>query len=187
MADLLEQLRTGTRPLHDRLDGAALSARVMDGTLSAEDYRRLIDWQLHAHLVAEHGLLGFAWPGDYRYVSRLPALLAEMTHLGLSMPNVEPLAVPRSMAEATGRAYVWSVLRSVGDMILGHLRGNVALRDCGPFPFYDFQRREGLAQWRKFVAFAKTLDMDAGAQETCVAAAKEVFGVFASVGERSLD
>ncbi len=178
MADLLERLRTATRPLHDKLDGAPISTSVMDGTLTAEDYRVLVAWQLRAHLVAEEGLAEFGWPGEYRYVARLPALLAEAGHLRLVVPEVTSLAAPGSLAEAMGRAYVLEGSSLGGNMILGHLKGNEGLKASAPFAFYDFQRREGLGQWRGFLAFVRTIDFGDAEVEVCEAAAVRVFEIF---------
>ncbi len=181
MADLLAQLRTATRPLHDDLDGAPISTSVTDGTLTAEDYRTLIEWQLKAHLVAEHGLADFDWPGEYRYVARLPALRGEAAQLRIGEPKVESLPAPRSLAEAVGRAYVLEGSSLGGNMILGQLKSNERLADAAPFAFYDFQRREGLRQWRQFTAFAKTLDLIAAEEAESRAAAVETFKVFGGV------
>ena len=184
MVDLLQALRTGTRALHEELDGAALSARITDGTLTAEDYRRLLTWQYHAHAVAENGLEGFDWPRDYRYRRRGPALLAEGTALGLTLPRVRALRAPRSLAEATGRAYVLEGASLGGNVILGHLRRNERLAGLSDFEFYAFQRDVGLGQWRAFAAFAKTQDWTPEEMEEATGGAVQVFGVFGDVGLR---
>ena len=181
MSDLLAQLRLHTRALHDRLDGTALSGRVTDQTLSADDYRALVRWQITAHAVAEHGLADYRWPGDYAYVSRQGALRAEATAMGVEVPEVEPLPPPMTLSTAVGRAYVLEGSSLGGNMILGHLKANPAITAFAPFSFYDFQRRVGLQQWRAFTAFAKTREWSETEVAEAVQAAKEVFAGFESL------
>ena len=179
MTDLLQALRSATRPLHDELDGAAASRKIGEGTLTADDYRRLIAWQYRAHAVTEAGLEHFAWPGAYRYSSREAVLQAEASALGLPLPRVRTLKPPRSLAGAAGRAYVLEGSSLGGNMILGHLRKNQRLVGLSDFDFYAFQRDVGLRQWRAFVAFAKTRDWSPAEVEEASAEAVSVFGVFA--------
>ena len=178
MPDLLHALRAGTRALHDQLDGAALSGRITDGTLSATDYVSLVTWQYAAHAAAEEGLEGFPWPGAYRYRGRRAVLSSEAEALGLQLPRVRTLAPPRSLTEATGRAYVLEGSSLGGNMLLGHLRSNERLASLGDFGFYAFQRDVGLRQWRAFVTFAKAQAWTAQEVDAAVADAREVFGVF---------
>ncbi len=185
MAELLERLRSATRPLHDQLDGAALSGRITDGTLDLPAYRRLVDWQLHAHLTAEPGLHDFAWPASYTYRARTLVLTEEAVLLGLELPVVhEALRPPASLAVAVGRAYVLEGSSLGGNMILGHLQRNPQLRGVQHFGFYEFQRANGVVQWRHFLAFAKTLTFAEAEAAACVTAAREVFEVFAKAQPR---
>ena len=184
MPALLPHLRAATRPLHEQLDGAALSTRVTDGTLAPDGYRALLTWQRHAHAVAESGLADFPWPADYRYRPRTPVLTAEAEALGLPPERVRMLQPPASLAAATGRAYVLEGSSLGGNMILGKLRANEQLRGASDFAFYTFQRDVGLRQWRAFAAFAKTWDWSAEEVEDAGAAAVRVFGVFAEAQTR---
>ena len=179
MPPLLPHLRAVTRPLHDRLDGAALSARVTDHTLTPTHYRALLSWQRHAHAVAENGLADFPWPADYRYRPRWPTLDAEAATLDLPTERVRALARPATLAAATGRAYVLEGASLGGNMILGHLRANEALAGLSEFAFYTFQRDVGLGQWRSFAAFAKTHDWSPAEVDVAGEEAIKVFGVFA--------
>ena len=182
MTDLLQALRSATRPLHDELDGAAASRKIGEGTLTADDYRRLIAWQYRAHAVAEGGLEDFSWPGPYRYRRRGPALLAEARALGLPLPLVRALQPPQTLARATGRAYVLEGSSLGGNKILGHLRRNARLAGLSDFDFYAFQRDEGLGQWRGFTAFAKTRDWTPEEVGEAQVEAVRVFGVFGDGG-----
>lgn len=186
---MLDALRSATRPLHDQLDGAALSSRVTDGTATAEDYLALVRWQRHAHAKAEEGLAEFAWPPetDYAYRARGPVLEAEAVALGLPTIRVRALQPPATLAAATGRAYVLEGSSLGGNMILGKLRGNERLVGRSDFAFYAFQREVGLRQWRAFAAFAKTQDWTPAQVAEASAEAVKVFGVFAAAQQRPLD
>lgn len=178
---MLEELRAATRPLHDRLDGAPLSGRVTDGTLTVDDYRALIGWQHAAHAEAEGGLEDFDWPEGYAYRSRGGVLHAEALTLGLATIRPEELKAPASLAAAAGRAYVLEGSSLGGNMVLGHLQRNERLAGLSSLDFYSFQREVGAGQWRRFLAFAKTWGWSQEEVQEAVTEAKTVFGVFAGV------
>ena len=179
-AALLAALRRGTAAAHARLDESPLAAQIADRSLDAEGYRRLIDWQLGAHLTAEPGLAALAWPADYTYVARAHVLVAEAAALRLSTPRVSPLEPPGTLAVAVGRAYVLEGASLGGNVIVGRLERTPALVGLAPFAFYRYQRDHGLGQWRRFVSFTQARRWGSEEIEIAVAEAERVFGVFGS-------
>lgn len=184
--DLLALLRDATRERHDALEGIGPAAAIVDGSVGPGGYEAVIAWQRSAHAVAEVGLAGFDWPGDaYAYRARGGALGAEAIQAEVvSLPAIAP---PDSTAAAVGRAYVLDGSALGGNLILGHLRRNPRLAAYAPFPFYAFQREIGLAQWRAFAAFAKTVDWPEDQRATAVCEARRVFDVFAAAYAATLD
>lgn len=166
-SDLLTTLRQTTREAHQELENLTFSDKIMDGTLSAPEYRRLLDWQRRSHLLLEPRVAGFA-EGDYAYRPRFAA----------------PAAAPRSAASVADRSTALGILYVLegsslgGSVIHRKLLANPRLADEAPFTFYRSQAEWGLGQWRSFVALLSDLQLSASDQQRAAAGAREAFATF---------
>ena len=180
---LLAELREHTRTDHDRLEEMTLGARIMDGTLTAAEYRRIIDWQRRAHKKLEP-LARQLCLGAYAYRSRfeLPAATRQLVphSVGTAPPVVEP-----PLSVAVGTAYVLEGASLGGSVIYRKLLANPRLAEEAPFTFYRQQSEWGLAQWRQFVAALTSWNPSEGERIATVASAQRAFRTFAETWQTS--
>ena len=173
---LLAELREHTRTDHDRLEGMTLGAKIMDGTLTAAEYRRIIDWQRRAHLTLEP-LARQLRLGAYTYRSRFaPPPIAVGAAPSVSAPPL-PLAV--------GTAYVLEGASLGGSVIYRKLLENPHLQQEAPFTFYQQQSEWGLAQWRQFVAALMSWTPGEQQRTATVASARQAFRTFTETWQGS--
>ena len=161
---LLDTLRQSTRAEHERLESLTYGPKIMDGTLSVAEYRRLLDWQRRAHAALEPQVAGFR---QNRYSYR---------------PRFEPVAEPgqqiTDLPRALGILYVLEGGSLGGSVILRKLHANPALQSEAPFTFYQQQAEWGVPQWRAFTKMLSSLKLSAEETERAIAGAKEAFGRF---------
>ena len=161
---LLPTLRQSTQADHERLESLTFGPKIMDGSLTAAEYRRLLEWQRRAHAVLEPQVTGFR-RGDYAYRPRFPAArpaAAEITDL------------PRAL----GILYVLEGGSLGGSVILRKLRANPGLQGEAPFAFYQQQAEWGVPQWRKFLKMLAAVELSADEMDRAVTGAREAFGTF---------
>ena len=153
---ILADLRQATADDHARLEDMTLGSKIMDGSLTPEEYDRLIKWQASAHRALEPLVAGYAADG-YAYRSRFGA------------PQGGPAGPTVDHDTATGIIYVLEGSSLGGSMIYKKLRENPALSSKAPFAFYRDQADWGLRQWRSFVAYLKGRNFD----DAAIARARE--------------
>ena len=162
---VLQALRAGTRQQHEELEAITLGDRIVDGSLTVADYRRLVDWQRRAHQALEPGIQHFSL-GDYTYRERFPAVTAST----LSTTD---------LATAAGTVYVLEGASLGGTTIYRKLLDNPALAGEQPFTFYRDQAEWGLVQWRRFVAALDHHPFTPAEMKQAVRAAQDAFDTFA--------
>ena len=157
---VLNRMRSATRQLHDRLESKTLGGKIMDGSLTAGDYHRLVQWQERVHRLLEPRLADFAL-GDYRYRPRF----------AYDTPPESPATLP----EALGLAYVLEGSSLGGSMIYKKLCANPALQSEAPFPFYRGQAETGVGQWRSLARELAKLDLSEEEVERAAESARRAF------------
>ncbi|MCP9236748.1 biliverdin-producing heme oxygenase [Lewinella sp. JB7] len=163
---LLERLRTATRPLHTELERVTWGDKIMDGTLTSEQYLTLIDWQRRVHETLEPTVADFT-TARYRYRPRFP--------LGSGARSAGAMNGER----AIGTLYVLEGASLGGSIIYRKLCANPALSAHAPFPFYREQSEWGLQQWRSYVELLHELQPTDEAIEQAVSGAEDAFRLFA--------
>ena len=157
---VLARMRAATRELHDRLESKTLGDRIMDGSLTVEEYRRLTRWQERVHHALEPKLAGFT-VGEYRYRPRYPLAAGESR--------------PADLPEALGIAYVLEGSSLGGSMIYQKLRANPALASEAPFTFYQGQAEAGVKQWRALANELGRLELSEEETERAAESARSAF------------
>ncbi len=165
MSKMLAALRSATSAAHTQLEAATLGAKIMDGSLTPEEYARIIDWQRRAHLALEPALYAFAG-GNYRYQARFP------------IDSAVPCEPPLDRATAIGRLYVLEGSSLGGTMIYRKLRQLPALSSFAPFDFYRAQSEWGLKQWKSFVGYLKETPFTDEEIRQATASALDTFAEF---------
>lgn len=167
---ILTALRTATRADHDRLEAMTLGDRIMDGSLTLDEYERIVDWQRRSHLALEPLVDGFR-TDRYAYRRRFPDGAADA---GTS---------PADRATAVGTLYVLEGSSLGGSMIYRKLLENPALAPAAPFAFYRDQADWGISQWRDLMAYLQEQPFNEEETARAVAAAHAAFGRFAAEWE----
>ena len=162
---LLQVLRHGTQTAHQQLETVTLGDKIMDGSLTPAEYRRLLAWQRAAHEALEPTVVGFSLE-DYRYRPRF-------------VTDTEQAHLTRDLATTTGRVYVLEGASLGGSIIYHTLQANASLTEEAPFTFYRDQADWGLRQWRSFVAALNTRSFTQEEIETAVRSARNTFATFA--------
>ena len=111
MNQLTQELKIKTAPLHEKLDQAPLLSKVMDPALSSETYAKIIQRMQECFSSVENAAVqvgGQKILSDWHYESRMPALKADLHHLGnLQSSSARSLPEsPKSPASAIGMLYV---------------------------------------------------------------------------------
>ena len=163
-SSLLAALRQSTRADHERLESLTYGAKIMDGSLTAAEYRRLLEWQRRAHAVLEPQIAGFQRNG-YAYRPRF------------DVPQ-KPGAKTADLPRALGILYVLEGGSLGGSVILRKLHANAALESEAPFTFYQQQAEWGVAQWRAFTKMLSTISLSSDDMQRAVAGARDAFGRF---------
>ena len=72
MSDILTAMRSATRAAHEYLESLTLGHKIMDGSLSPHEYRRILAWQRAAHQTLEPAVRDFS-VDTYHYRPRFPS------------------------------------------------------------------------------------------------------------------
>ncbi|WP_116127806.1 biliverdin-producing heme oxygenase [Lewinella sp. IMCC34183] len=162
---ILDALRAATAEDHQRLESATLGDRIMDGSLSLPEYRRILEWQRRSHALLEPSVADFA-AGEYAYRRRFPA------------PAGAPPPEKVDRATVIGIIYVLEGSSLGGSLIYRKLQDNPALASAAPFSFYRDQADWGLQQWRSFLAYLRQATFTEEEIERATASARDAFGRF---------
>ncbi len=162
---LLNRLRESTRELHDRLESKTYGDKIMAGSLTAAEYRKLIDWQRRTHEVLEPQINGFRH-GDYGYLPRFIA------------PASSPKTV--DLPTALGTLYVLEGASLGGSVIYRKLQENQHLGSEAPFTFYRQQAESGLQQWRSLLQILKSVQLSEEEINRATNSARSAFSRFDS-------
>ncbi|MGE6756631.1 biliverdin-producing heme oxygenase [Corallococcus interemptor] len=189
--DLLQRLKTETRPHHERTEGVV---RLMDAHLTPEGYRRQLEAFHGFYLPVEARLAGplAALEPALELASRWKTALLEedlraMGHDTASLarlPRASALPSLTGLAEALGAAYVLEGSTLGGQLILRHLTRHFGPdARVGNFAFFRAYGDRVGPMWRAFGA-ALTQASERAASETFDAAvvqgARETFDTFAA-------
>ena len=162
---LLQALRSGTQTAHQQLEDVTLGNKIMNGSLTPAEYRRLLAWQRAVHETLEPDVVGFSL-GDYRYRPRFVA-------------DDEEARPDDTLAATTGQVYVLEGASLGGSMIYRKLQANAKLNGEAPFTFYRDQADWGLRQWRSFVAALSARTFTEQEIHRAVNSARDTFATFA--------
>lgn len=156
MGQLLNQLKVDTRHLHDEVEKAMESNRIMQSVYPLEEYATLLKKLRLAHAVLEPAILSFKeikehpeLRAHYR-LTKLDALREDLQLLGVEDSFTEKKAVSlNNTGEAWGALYVLEGSTLGGAMILKHLKATQKW-DVEAFNYYGYYGADTGHMWQKF-------------------------------------
>ncbi len=156
MGQLLNQLKADTRNLHDEVEQAMQSNRIMQPVYPLEEYVALLKKLRLAHAVLEPAILSFneieehpELQAHYR-LTKLDAINKDLQLLSVkpSLPQSEVLSL-NNIAEAWGAMYVLEGSTLGGAMILKHLKATQKW-NVEAFSYYGYYGPETGHMWQNF-------------------------------------
>lgn len=153
---MLDQLRKDTRPLHDQVEQAMASSRIMNDDFTIKEYEQLLQKLYVAHSALEPVLLSFGelvshpkLEATYR-LNKRKAIEKDLSLLKVA-PGDSRISEPviHNIVEAWGALYVLEGSTLGGAMILKQLteNPNLHLKD---FNFYGYYGSKTGSMWKQF-------------------------------------
>lgn len=180
---ILERLKTETRPQHDRIEQVSFGDRIMNGTLTPEEYKILIINNFKIHDYIERTLETMPEitniPGlDFEKRKKTQLLEKDLELLGLNpadhrSDNIDlPLT---SKSEALGAYYVIEGSTLGGSVISRALAKNAQVSAIGAFNFYGCYGEMVGPMWKQFCQVLMQEGGETEKQDVMVASASRTF------------
>lgn len=191
---ITERLKTETRPYHDAIEAVAFSNKIMDGSLTLEEYKLLIRNNYLLHFVLEQELNnnaeftaieGLEW--DKR--QKLALLKQDVEALGLNIAEIEKEATAFKLnngAEALGAFYVLEGSTLGGAMIARHLAKNPNLTQVEEYRFYGCYGDLVGPRWKAFQQALIAYSTSAEIEDAMVQSACKTFEYFTGIFKNSV-
>ncbi|MES2766671.1 MAG: biliverdin-producing heme oxygenase [Bacteroidota bacterium] len=149
-----ELLKTQTRPHHDSIEQYSLSDKIMDGTLTLDEYKTLLFKNYIFHASIENSLEKFLKDlpdfGSRKKTGSLLKDLAELNYMGNSFKKFSPPAF-KNKAEALGAMYVMEGATLGGAMIYKQLLKNEEIARVSSFNYYRGYGEKTSEKWKSFL------------------------------------
>ncbi len=178
---ILERLKTETSDAHDRVEALAASDRIMNGSLTPEEYQQLIlrNYVLHAayepmldEAIARNGMDEL----NYAERKKLSFLERDLQEMGLAIPEVDfaPSFAAATPEEVFGSMYVMEGSTLGGSVIRRRL---VSLPEFAglPFHFYGCYGDRTGPMWNAFKTVVAERVQTADQEQATVNAAIKTF------------
>ena len=188
--DILEKLRAETRGEHDKLEALGISEKIMDKTLSLEEYKKLIAVQYLVHKALEGELeangIGALFPAlDYKHRKKMLLLEQDVEELGIDKTDLreqEPAGQLPQLVKPFGLLgclYVMEGATLGGMVIMKALKKNDQLSALSNFHYYGCYGAETGPQWKRFLEVLQEEGKRTEAQQPIVEAARQTYHYFA--------
>lgn len=189
--DILEKLRAETRADHDELEAIGLSEKIMNGTLTPDEYKKLVRVHYLVHRSLEKQLekqnVQQYFP-ELRYEERkkLPLIRKDIAELGMDETDLQrespagDLPDPEVPYGLLGTMYVMEGATLGGMVIVKSLRKNDHLKEIDTFHYFGCYGGETGTQWKQFLEVLKLEGNKPEAREQVVSAAKQTYQFFRS-------
>ena len=178
---ILERLKSATGDAHDRVEALAASDRIMNGTLTAGEYRRLVlrNYLLHAAYEPLLDTVAARYTLDelrFQERKKLPFLERDLRELNLRIPGVEfiPSLVPDTVQQVLGCMYVLEGSTLGGAVIRRRLTSIPEFAGI-PFHFYGCYGDRTGAMWNSFRSVLTARVQTTAEQQETVQAALQMF------------
>lgn len=188
---IMQKLRVVTRPMHDQVEQLAYVNKIMDGSLSLDEYKRIIrvnyilHWAIETAIskeLSEESLIKIQLSGR-RKVGYLYSDLVELGLVGKAASSsvlLEPIAYAskikiRSFAHALGMMYVLEGATLGGMVIKRELAKNAWIAHKVSFNYYGCYGTLQGSMWKEFKHIIEENIQTLEDQKDVIAGAKEAF------------
>lgn len=189
--DILEKLRLETRADHDELEAIGLSDKIMSGTLTPEEYKKLIKVHYLVHRSLEEQLEMLNVQQHFPEVhfeerKKMPLIRKDMDDLGVDEVEMVKYKVagdlpdPQEPYGLLGLMYVMEGATLGGMVIVKSLKKNDQLKGIDQFHYFGCYGGETGKKWKSFLEILQGEGNKPAAKEQVVSAAKQTYQFFRS-------
>ncbi|MCP9199936.1 biliverdin-producing heme oxygenase [Gramella sp. GC03-9] len=173
---ILDSLRQATAELHHRLEGENLTGKIMDHSISLEEYKLLIYQNFIAYRSVEKAISGFLPIAEMQKTSQLEK---DLKSLGVPVPGEEHDIHfdCKDEMEAIGAAYVLEG-SAMGGLMIGKELKNCQISQLISEQHFFSGERSSMAGWNKFLKFLRSREFDQNQVNKACDKAKETFLLF---------
>ena len=173
MTKMLNSLREETAELHRELEKENLANKIMDHSITLDEYRSLLFQNFIAYKSAENEISKFL-PSKAEKTEKLKA---DLKGLGITDFNFDLDFSCENEAEAIGAAYVVEG-SAMGGMLIGkEIKNCEALKELPEQQFFS-GNRESMKGWNEFLKFLRTRDFTETEVQEAVNKGKDTFLLF---------
>lgn len=175
---MLNKLRESTRKLHEELEGKNLASKIMDHSISREEYELLLFQNLLAYSKVEGTISGY-FPLDSP--SKTEKIKADLANMGVENPDLKwnQSFHCKNEIEALGAAYVMEGSALGGMMIGEEIKNCNALKGLPKQQFFSASK-DSAKGWKRFLKLIKSRDFTTEEAEIASQKAIETFQLFDS-------
>ena len=178
---LTERIKTETEQNHKDIEAAGYSRQIMSGTLTLDEYKKLImsNLVLNKTFEKQWSSLPFNLPAELMLEQRrkTDSLVKDATLLGIKVPNESEILFPIENYEAfMGVLYVFEGSTLGGAIIHKQLKQNPNLSALEEFHFYSCYGEKLGIMWKIFLDHL-TLIEDASKVDEAISSAKTTFDI----------
>lgn len=171
---ILDTLRDATAEQHRALEKENLANKIMDHTISLEEYKRLLFQNFAAYEVSENEVKKFL---PQQESNKSLKLKRDLESLGVSSFDSPLEFTCRNEAEAIGAAYVLEG-SAMGGMIIGkELSSCQSLANLPEQQFFN-GNRSNIKDWNNYLKFLRSREFTKEEIKFAAEKAKETFDLF---------
>jgi len=186
--EIMQKLKAQTRSHHDVVEEFAYSNKIMDGTITLEEYKELVLKNYHFHLCIEEAAAALLSVEQQKLLAfgkrgKLPLLREDLLALGLTpddltMTGEAPEYKLDTLEAVMGALYVAEGSTLGGAVIQRKLAANPAVGGEVPMHFYGCYGKEIGEMWKSFMMAMVRLVGKPEQAEAVVGAAQATFDFF---------
>lgn len=193
---LQEILKQATSNQHDQLEQLMFVDKIMNGSLSIEDYKQILLTNYIVHASLEQALyenLDSSLQLELQINKRikLAVLEQDLQELNIAQPEIKPdknsIQIPQNNAAVLGAMYVLEGATLGGNVIVKRLKSNPNLQNKHlNFYYYQIYGSDLVTNWK---SFCQVLNTKVAAEdfEISIQSALKVFDYFASTSQEIAD
>ena len=171
---MLNKLREATKAQHDALEGENLANKIMDHSITEEEYKLLLLQNYAAYAATEDSI---AFHLKNYSSTKTDAIKLDLSSLGIDKAETSLEFQCENEAEAIGAAYVVEGSAMGGLMIGKELKNCPHLEHLPDQQFFS-GKRDQIKSWNEFLKFLRSKDFSEDQKETAARKAQQTFGLF---------
>lgn len=171
---MLSTLRQATKIQHEQLESENLANKIMDHSITKEEYKLLLFQNYLAYKASENEIQKFL---PEQVSDKATTIHKDLQNMGMTNMDDTLDFTCTSEAEAIGAAYVIEG-SAMGGMLIGKEIANCeALQDLPEQNFFN-GKRDSIKSWNQFLKFVRSREFSETETEIAAKKAKETFELF---------